>query len=98
MLAPVDPVLGIASLLPNILPEYGCFPLQYDSMLETIRNTDWNAMGNVYLFRQVAYQQCFNYGWHHTSDAFQQPFGTRFPLSYFQQLCRDIFGPLLVYI
>lgn len=96
MVTPDSAVVGIASLLLNILPEYGCFPLNYASMLELIRNTDWNAQANVLLFRQEAYQQCLNFGWHRTSEAFQQPFGNRFPLEFYLRVCNDIFGSMCV--
>ena len=47
----------------------------------------------VTIARQWFYQTCTEFGYYHTSDSDNQPFGSMFPLKFSIQECEDIFGP-----
>lgn len=42
--------------------------------------------------RQWIYQTCNEFGWYQTSRSSQQPFGTKFPVDLYLQMCEDIYG------
>lgn len=37
------------------------------------------------------YQTCNEFGWYQTSGSKRQPFGTKFPLDFFTNICRDVY-------
>lgn len=41
--------------------------------------------------RQWYYQSCNEFGWYQTSGSKRQPFGTKFPLDLFTNICRDAY-------
>lgn len=41
--------------------------------------------------RQWIYQTCNEYGWYQTSGSSSQPFGTKFPLELFINMCQDAY-------
>lgn len=49
-----------------------------------------------YGYRQTLYEQCSQFGWFATTESKKQPFGRHIPLSFFTQLCIDVFGAEVV--
>jgi len=43
--------------------------------------------------RQWTFQTCNEFGWYQTSGSSAQPFGTKFPLTYYTTMCVDLYGP-----
>ncbi|XP_072014566.1 LOW QUALITY PROTEIN: putative serine protease K12H4.7 [Amphiura filiformis] len=71
--------------------EEKCLDIGYDDMIQEMKETSWTSPESVW-GRQWMYQKCTEFGFFHTSDSAEQPFGTRFPLSFCLQQCADIFG------
>lgn len=42
--------------------------------------------------RQWIYQTCNEYGWYQTSGSAAQPFGTKFPVTFYTTMCADLYG------
>jgi len=42
--------------------------------------------------RQWIFQTCNEYGWYQTSGSSAQPFGTKFPVTYYTTMCADLYG------
>ncbi len=74
-----------------------CLDVSYDGMVAEMRNTSM-ASTAAEGGRQWVYQTCVEFGYYQTTDAGaeQQPFGTRFPLPFWLQQCRDIYDNLMV--
>ncbi|XP_064089030.1 putative serine protease K12H4.7 [Macrobrachium nipponense] len=81
---------AVNSLLLDVY-ERQCFEHQYSAMIEEYQKTSWDqgAVGG----RSWYYQTCTEFGWYQGSDSDEQPFGHRFPLEFFTQMCQDIYGP-----
>ncbi|XP_033099786.1 putative serine protease K12H4.7 [Anneissia japonica] len=68
-----------------------CLDISYDSMLAEYRKVSWDsaaAEGG----RQWVYQTCSEFAFFQTTDSKDQPFGQYIPLSFFIQLCQDVYG------
>ncbi|OWA53356.1 putative serine protease K12H4.7 [Hypsibius exemplaris] len=68
-----------------------CLNFTYESFLEPLANTEWTdetSAGG----RQWTYQTCTEFGFFQTSDSNNQPFAPMFPLKFFVDQCRDLFG------
>lgn len=87
---------SIAHVLEEFLEEFledgQCLWLDYDYIIESDRQIDWNATSVMSGFRQWSYQVCSQMGWFHTSASPDQPFGNLFPADVFHQACYDVFG------
>ncbi|ESO86391.1 hypothetical protein LOTGIDRAFT_195134 [Lottia gigantea] len=68
-----------------------CLDFLYYNMIEEMRISDWNKTDSPG-GRQWVYQTCTEFGFFQTSDLVEQPFGQRFPLSFWVQQCKDIYG------
>jgi hypothetical protein len=67
-----------------------CLDCSYESGLKTFKNESFEA--GLSGMRQWTYQTCTEFGYFQTTDSPNQPFGNGVPLSYYIDLCRDIFG------
>lgn len=84
---------GVAKIVADLLEEADmCLPLSYDNFIEADSQTDLDAPSVVYGIRQITYQTCVQFGWHHTSDGAHHPFGNSFSLEYFTNICTAVFG------
>ncbi|XP_037728852.1 putative serine protease K12H4.7 [Drosophila subpulchrella] len=84
-----DDLSGVAGFL---LATYGnarCYDFRYDFITGLTLDTSFN--GNI--MRQWTFQTCNEFGWYQTSGSSAQPFGTKFPLTYYTTMCVDLFGP-----
>ncbi|XP_018318425.1 putative serine protease K12H4.7 [Agrilus planipennis] len=62
--------------------------LSYSSFLDLYTPTNITSE----MTRQWLYQICTEFGWFQTSTSNKQPFGNTFPLDFYIQLCKDLFG------
>lgn len=70
----------------------GCFQQSFQEVVDYHSEPEWSSLGVIYGRRQFLYLQCTEFGWFATTDSMNQPFGTRITLSYFTELCRQVFG------
>jgi hypothetical protein len=64
----------------------------YQAFVDSLRNESW-ASSAAEGGRQWTYQTCVEFGFFQSSDLVDQPFAPYFPVSFFEQMCSDIFGP-----
>lgn len=84
---------GVAKIVADLLDDAEqCLPLSYDGFILADSETDLDAPSVVYGIRQITYQTCVQFGWHHTSDGANHPFGNSFPMLHFTNICEAIFG------
>ncbi|XP_043863436.1 putative serine protease K12H4.7 isoform X2 [Drosophila mojavensis] len=84
-------LVGLSKFL---LSEFGestskCNDLSYNAMIDTLSDTRYS--GSVR--RQWLFQTCNEYGWYQTSGSASQPFGTKFPVTFYTTMCADLYGP-----
>jgi len=66
-----------------------CLDISYQDMIKQISNiTIDKYSGN----RQWTYQTCVEFGFFQTTDSPNQPFGDLVPLSFYTNICQDVFG------
>lgn len=85
---------SIAYILNNFIDIDGgqCIDIDYDSIIEAERQTEWDSPAVEVGYRQWTYQLCSQIGWFHTSGAEDQPFGDRFPVELYHAGCQAVFG------
>ncbi|XP_066140966.1 putative serine protease K12H4.7 [Euwallacea fornicatus] len=66
-----------------------CTSYNYEKMVTYYQNT---AISTSSMARQWYYQTCTEYGFYQTTSQEDSIFGSRFKLSFFTDLCSDIFG------
>nr|XP_016940142.1 putative serine protease K12H4.7 [Drosophila suzukii] len=89
IMAGSDDLSGVAGYL---LESYGnarCYDFTYNFITGLMLDTSYN--GNI--MRQWTFQTCNEFGWYQTSGSSAQPFGTKFPLTYYTTMCVDLYGP-----
>lgn len=69
-----------------------CIEGDYMATINYHRDTSWRTETVKDGDRQWVYQTCSEFGYYQTSDSPDQPFGSWFPISLFEQACEDIFG------
>lgn len=84
---PVDRLAAVNNLLLTANEE-NCLEYNYDKMIEELRNTSIEGEGA----RQWIYQTCTEFGFYQTSSYQPQVFGNKFPVEFFIQQCKDIYG------
>ncbi|XP_050303466.1 putative serine protease K12H4.7 [Anthonomus grandis grandis] len=80
---------ALNSLVITTLFGGGCLGHSYSSYLQYLSDTTIVAAN---MMRQWIYQTCTEYGFFQTSNQEDPIFGTRFNVSYFIDLCTDLFG------
>ncbi|XP_067631012.1 putative serine protease K12H4.7 [Eurosta solidaginis] len=83
-----DDVDGLATYLLSRFDGKTCNDLRYKAILKTLIDTSFSDN----IMRQWTYQTCNEFGWYQTSGSRNQPFGTKFPVTYYTQMCSDIYG------
>ena len=69
-----------------------CLDHTYKSEVASLQQTGWDteaAAGG----RQWTYQTCTEFGWYQSSDLPDGSWGDIIPVSLFENMCTDIFGP-----
>lgn len=69
-----------------------CANFSYAITIEAATQTEWTEDAINFGTRQDYFRQCTQYGTFLTSHSAYQPFGNRFPVSYYKRACSDIFG------
>jgi len=67
-----------------------CIECSYSETIKQLQQIDQKAAGVG--ARQWTYQTCLEFGYFQTTDSENQPFGDSVPLSYYTDMCKDIFG------
>lgn len=90
---PGNPVQNIASVLSFFFEPDECMILDHEYIIESERQTEWNATAVEVGHRQWTYQMCSSIGWFHTSGAHpDHPFGSSFPVEVYHESCQAVFG------
>lgn len=71
--------------------EGDCIDIDYETIVEEERRTNWDDITVDFGFRQYTYHLCTQLGWYHSSNSRFQPFGSSFPSAFRHQACGDIF-------
>ncbi|KAJ8951298.1 hypothetical protein NQ318_008202 [Aromia moschata] len=79
----------VNNFVEGITDDSSCFDYKYSNIIEKWSNATVIASG---MMRQWMYQTCTEFGYYQTSSQEIPVFGSRFPLSFFTQMCVDIFG------
>eukprot|EP01013_Petalomonas_cantuscygni_P018012 TRINITY_DN35320_c0_g1_i1.p1 TRINITY_DN35320_c0_g1~~TRINITY_DN35320_c0_g1_i1.p1 ORF type:complete len:513 (-),score=82.62 TRINITY_DN35320_c0_g1_i1:265-1803(-) len=92
---PTDPQVALQNLAQMARGFYsGCLDISYAEMVRGLRST--SVAGNAGVGeRQWTYQTCTQFGYFQTTDSpfpSVQPFGTLVGLSFYVDMCRDVFG------
>lgn len=85
------PLEGLLSVVRD-LDVSNCWNSFYQEHVDTISNISLDHYSNVFGTRQMLYQKCTQFGHFLTSDSPAQPFGNLYPLSFFTDLCTNVFG------
>ena len=75
-----------------MMSQQRCLDHTYKSMVTSLQQTGWDteaAEGG----RQWTYQTCTEFGWYQSSDLPNRFWGDIIPVSLFEDMCTDIFGP-----
>lgn len=81
-----SPLQRLARLVAN---ENQC-SIGYADFIEMYTRKPWDKQPDV--MRQWFYQTCTEYGYYQTTNSKKSIFGTLFPLSFFTDLCGDLYG------
>jgi len=71
----------------NNLFQSGCMDCAYEDVVQYLNSLTDNGGA-----RQWTYQTCIEFGYFQTTDSKNQPFGSLVPLSYYTDLCTEVFG------
>lgn len=94
---PGHPVENVAAVLSFFFDPEECMIIDYDYIIESERQIEWNATAVEVGDRQWSYQMCSSIGWFHTSGAHpDQPFGSLFPVDVYHDDCLALFGDAYV--
>ncbi|CAD6995785.1 unnamed protein product [Ceratitis capitata] len=83
-----DDISGVAGYLLTQFNSNTCNLLTYKAIIASMMDSTFD--NNI--MRQWIYQTCNEFGWYQTSGSRQQPFGTKFPVTLYTQMCADIYG------
>jgi len=85
-----SPILRYADVVLEVQGP-SCLDVSYSKMIASLKNeTDFGSTGVG--IRQWTYQTCTEFGYFQSTDSPHQPFGTEVPLSYYINMCYDVFG------
>lgn len=66
-----------------------CFLFDYEEEIKELQAVDTDV---ARYYRPWFYQTCSEFGWYQTTDSENQPFGTKSPIDFYLQHCKDVFG------
>lgn len=69
-----------------------CLPIDYEAFVQKDSETELPTDENEPPLRVTTYLMCTQLGWFQTSESDEQPFGSRFPLRFYTELCERAFG------
>jgi len=84
-----NPLAGQVAVWNLMNPSGGCTDISYDDMVQYLQNT--SAANDA---RTWIYQTCMEFAYFQTTDSPSsvQPFGNLIPLSFYVDLCNDVYG------
>eukprot|EP00003_Mantamonas_plastica_P024024 TRINITY_DN4421_c0_g1_i4.p1 TRINITY_DN4421_c0_g1~~TRINITY_DN4421_c0_g1_i4.p1 ORF type:complete len:184 (+),score=62.52 TRINITY_DN4421_c0_g1_i4:143-694(+) len=85
-----DVVQGIVAV-GKLVSGDSCLDVAYEDMINELKTTTDSDQG-VAAARLWTYQSCREFGFFQSSDSTAQPFGNLFPISFWTQMCSDVFG------
>ncbi|GAB6022537.1 Thymus-specific serine protease [Chamberlinius hualienensis] len=88
----IDRLARVVSLILTA-KDFDCMFHSYSPMIHYLRHFEWDSSTVTKGSRQWMYQSCAEFGWHKSSDFPYQPFGNKFPVSFFLNQCAHVFGP-----
>lgn len=81
-----SPLQRLASLVSD---QEECSDLDYINFISSHTTKDWDTQPDI--MRQWYYQTCTEYGYFQTADTKNSIFGSKVPLSFFTEMCRDLY-------
>lgn len=69
-----------------------CLHIDYDGFIATESDIELDSIAAMAGVRATMYQMCTQLGWWPTSDSEFQPFGSMYPLAFFEEICLTLFG------
>lgn len=86
---PIDRYAAVNSLMLK-LSNQTCLDHSYDGSIKNLSKVEWSSPSDG--GRQWTYQTCVEFGFYQTSSSDGELFGPNFPLEFFIQQCKDIYG------
>jgi len=88
----VDPLTAYVQINNLFLQQAGtpCLDISYQDMIDQVKNVSQPEDGVG--IRSWTYQTCAEFGYFQTTDSPNQPFGDLVPVTFYTQMCSDIFG------
>ncbi|EFN80400.1 putative serine protease K12H4.7 [Harpegnathos saltator] len=87
-----SPLQRLARVIANSDPGSACFDMSYKNVIKKYRDISWDSPAAASAMRQWYHQTCTEYGYYQTTSSDKSIFGTLFPLSYFTDMCIDLYG------
>ncbi|XP_012223424.1 putative serine protease K12H4.7 [Linepithema humile] len=84
-----SPLQRLAHVVSN---QNECLDVKYNNFIKQYRETSWESPAAISIMRQWYHQTCTEYGYYQTTNSKNSIFGTLFPLSYYINLCTDLYG------
>lgn len=69
-----------------------CYDISHANFIDWYASPSWQDFSTTSGVRQWFWQTCNEFGWYQTSSGQEHVFGTKFPVDWYIQLCRDLFG------
>ena len=63
--------------------------------MTSLQQSSWDSEGAAG-GRQWTYQTCTEFGWYQSSDVPDASWGNIIPVAFFENMCKDIFGPKFI--
>lgn len=77
---------------------FQCLNYNNSAIVSLYLDEEWDSISTIAGRRQDFWLQCSQLGRFPTSRSQDQPFGQRFQIGFFNQLCQDVFGDKLVFV
>merc|ERR1712172_223130 len=89
--SPVEKMAEVNNFLLQATNEE-CLDYSYETMIQELSEVSWDSEAGEG-GRQWTYQTCTEFGWYQSSDVPDAPWGDIIPVDFFENMCKDIFGP-----
>jgi len=87
----LDGLAGVNDLT-LMMTDQTCLDHTYESEVTSLQQSSWDSEG-ANGGRQWTYQTCTEFGWYQSSDVPDSSWGDIIPVAFFENMCKDIFGP-----
>lgn len=86
-----DPVLALGRWVSNRVDPF-CYDISHANLIEWYASPSWQNFSTTSGVRQWFFQTCNEFGWYQTSSGQDHVFGTKFPVDWYIEVCRGLFG------